>query len=122
MKKLVVFVLSVCLLIAGITGCTKNKDTNCPQYTIYIPNSFSPNGDNKNDVFVAKCDHIVDYEMQIFDKNGDKLYDSKDLNNGWDGTNNGGNACPSGIYVYLIKVTDQCGNKHTYTGNLTLIR
>jgi gliding motility-associated-like protein len=93
------------------------------EYTLYIPNSFSPNGDGKNDVFLPKGDYVKDYKMYIFDRWGMMLFYSDDLNKGWNGTVNGGSRiCQEDTYVYLIEVTDNLGKKHSYMGRVTLIQ
>ena len=55
-----------------------------------FPNAFSPNGDGKNDKFMAKeCENIAEFHAYIFNRWGQKLFDWTDAADGWDGTRNG---------------------------------
>jgi len=87
-----------------------------------IPSAFTPNGDGKNDVFrVAgrRFEKLVDFS--VFNRWGEKVYQSADFNTGWDGTFNG---VPQsiGVYFYHIIVATSEGANKTYTGTVTLIR
>ncbi len=114
------------LTVMNIHGCV-DTTTNCfdvqAQYTLYIPDAFSPNDDNINDVFMAKGSYIKDFEMYIYDRWGMQLFHSNDIMNGWNGhVKNGSLVCQEDTYVYLINATDAMGNKHSYTGKVTLIK
>jgi gliding motility-associated-like protein len=116
----------VTLLVTNVHGCADSV-THClvisSEYTLYIPNAFSPNADGKNDVFLPKGEYVNDYKMYIFDRWGMMLFYSDDMNKGWDGTVNGGTRiCQEDTYVYLIEVTDNLGKKHSYMGRVTLIQ
>jgi len=112
------------LTVVDIHGCTDSA-TNCmvvePLFSFYIPDAFTPNGDGINDVFMPKGTYVKQYEMYIFDRWGNKIFYSTDINIGWDGTK-GGSACIQDTYVYLIKVTDAQGNPHSYTGRVNLVK
>ncbi|HXB10822.1 MAG TPA: PKD domain-containing protein, partial [Bacteroidia bacterium] len=114
------------LTVTNIHGCTDSV-TEClvisSEYTLYIPNSFSPNADGLNDIFKPKGDFVTDYKMFIFDRWGMLLFNSSDINKGWDGTVNGGSRiCEEDTYVYMIEITDNLGKKHSYIGRVTLVR
>jgi gliding motility-associated-like protein len=53
---------------------------------IFIPNTFTPNGDNVNDVFYAYGRGIIDFNMKIFDRLGELIFESDELEKGWDGS------------------------------------
>ncbi len=97
-------------------------------YDVFVPNVFSPNGDNINDLFVVngpKSLVKVDV-LQIFDRWGNLVYEGKDLipNNptmGWNGRA-GGQSCNPGVYVYLIKARFLDDYVETISGDLSLIR
>jgi gliding motility-associated-like protein len=112
------------LTVTNIHGC-KDSITEClvisPQYTLYIPDAFTPNGDGKDDIFLPRGEYIATFDMYIFDRWGMKLFHSTDLYSGWDGTVNG-RICQEDTYVYLINVTDNLGKKHSYIGKVTLIK
>lgn len=60
----------------------------CPA-TIFVPNTFTPNGDGLNDVFIPVGKNIADFTLRVFDRWGELLYETSDLNMGWDGTYRG---------------------------------
>ena len=114
------------LVVVDEHGCM-DSITNClvvnPLFTFYIPDAFSPNGDGINDVFMPRGSYVKSYEMYIYDRWGQQLFHSTDINNGWNGTTKGGSTtCQEDTYVYLIKLTDSQGNDHSYTGNITIIK
>lgn len=119
----------VTLVITDNNGCVdsvvdtvKVKDIS----TLYIPNSFSPNGDGKNDLFQPYGLNIDPdtYEMMIFDRWGQMLFDTKEWGVGWNGTlNNHGtrNEVVLDVYVYKIIAKPQDGGKlHEYYGRVLL--
>ncbi len=93
-------------------------------YGIYVPTAFSPNGDGLNDVFHAKGFGISKYEMQIFDRWGEKVFTSTDINEAWDGTSiKGGNkTIAEGVFTWRVKLTNVFGKSKELTGHVTLIK
>jgi gliding motility-associated-like protein len=69
---------------------------------VYIPNSFSPNGDGNNDVFYVIGNNVVEYELLIFNRWGEIIFESNSITQGWNG-NYLNQAEPAGVYVYKIK-------------------
>lgn len=92
-------------------------------YTFYIPSAFSPNNDGRNDVFFVKGIGIRDYQIDIFNRRGQMVYQSSDPYEEWNGKffNTGGIA-PEGVYVYVLKTKDVNNKKHAYKGRITLVR
>ncbi|MDF2187119.1 PKD domain-containing protein [Paraflavitalea sp. CAU 1676] len=89
---------------------------------IYVPNAFSPNGDNKNERFRMTSVGMTDiFFFRIYNRYGQVVYNSKSTSEGWDGTING-QAQPSGTYVWVVKGKDFTGQFHEQRGTLTLIR
>ena len=94
---------------------------------IYIPNTFSPNGDGVNDVFYIRGADISNIlSFRIYDRWGELVFErdnigANDISNGWNGTINGVKA-QSDVYVYTAELV--CNNKQTsiFKGNVTLIR
>ncbi len=114
------------MIAMNIHGCTDTA-TNCliidPVFTLYIPDAFTPNGNARNDVFMAKGQYIKTFEMYIFDRWGMELFHSNDINNGWDGKVKGGSVvAQEDTYVYKILVTDTKKKQHTYIGAVSLIK
>ncbi len=112
------------LIVKNKYGCA---DTTSQQVKIienpslYVPNSFTPNGDGLNDGFGAKAIAIKDFKMQIFDRWGEKIYETGDIYKYWDGAINGINA-KEDTYVWLITYSTLKFKAKTITGHVTLIR
>jgi gliding motility-associated-like protein len=70
--------------------------------TLYVPNAFTPDGNSMNDVFAPSGLQIYDYRMMIFDRWGEKIFESSVPNEGWDGKYRG-TLCKEGVYVYKIE-------------------
>jgi gliding motility-associated-like protein len=93
-------------------------------FNIYIPNTFTPNDDNINDVFNVKGLGIKSegYIMEIFDRWGTLVYSTKDINKGWDGTVKGVKAV-DGVYIYNVRVIGGNGvGKKEFKGHVTLLK
>jgi gliding motility-associated-like protein len=91
---------------------------------VYIPNTFTPNDDNINDVFNVKGLGLKSegYMMQIFDRWGTLVYTTRDINKGWDGTIKGQKAS-DGVYIYSVKVIGDNGlGKKEFKGHVTLLK
>ena len=93
-----------------------------PEYDLFVPNSFTPNGDGVNDVFVAKGKRVDSFEMQVFDRWGGLIFKSSNIDLGWNGKSISGEKLDNGIYLYNIAVYDSNGRFWTYNGELKLMR
>lgn len=90
--------------------------------TIYFPNSFSPNGDSKNDVFGPVGHAMPDYEMTIYNRWGTQVFSSVNAVKYWNGTmQSTGKPAPGGLYVYKVAFKGSL-KKRDYAGEITLIR
>lgn len=88
-----------------------------------IPNSFTPNEDNRNDYFfpVLQCEYSY-YSFTVFDKWGNQIFTTNNPNGKWDGRFKG-NLCEEDIYVYKIESTEkESGKKVNRSGRVSLIR
>jgi len=107
-------------------GCQKIFNTNitqqnCAECIVYIPTAFTPNNDGLNDVFRPKLDCFpASFHIKIFDRWGGKIFESTDINKGWDGSYSGKKMSP-GAYVYFIDYKTISGRAKTIKGMLTLI-
>ncbi|MFL5762294.1 MAG: PKD domain-containing protein [Bacteroidia bacterium] len=93
--------------------------------TAYIPNSFSPNADNHNDVFNISGHGIAaeGFELLIFDRWGNRILDTRDMNEGWNGAvNNKGEVVEEDVYVYRFSYKDVQGKKHKAIGHVTIVK
>ena len=89
---------------------------------VYIPNAFSPNGDNVNDYFSVYGTTLQSVGMTIFDRWGEKVFDSGTNQWAtWDGTYKGVLESP-GVYVYYVRLVYLDGTQETKQGSVTLIR
>ncbi|MBA2613184.1 MAG: gliding motility-associated C-terminal domain-containing protein [Bacteroidetes bacterium] len=94
------------------------------EMVLYIPNSFTPNGDGLNDVFNVKGLGFKPegFSMELFDRWGHSMYFSKDVTKGWDGTVKG-QVAQDGVYIYKIKAVGINGEgRKEYTGHVTLMK
>ncbi|MGC9331739.1 MAG: gliding motility-associated C-terminal domain-containing protein, partial [Bacteroidales bacterium] len=108
-----------------VFGCVNNDDVYVLVRTpgFYIPSTFTPNGDDKNDVFYIRCKGTKYFELNIVSRSGDLLYHSSNPYEGWDGTIQGtGKEVPSGAYIYHTKGEFSNGEKFNESGIVNLIR
>ncbi|MCC6691001.1 MAG: gliding motility-associated C-terminal domain-containing protein, partial [Bacteroidia bacterium] len=94
-------------------------------FTFYVPNAFTPNGDGKNETFFPKGFMINPecYHLMIFDRWGNLIFETDDLNLGWDGRANGGKEiAQQDVYVWKIQVCDFERHKYFYVGHVTLVK
>ncbi|GAB5539075.1 MAG: hypothetical protein Salg2KO_11780 [Salibacteraceae bacterium] len=91
--------------------------------TIYIPKSFTPNGDDINDLFIVRGHNILDYEISIRNRWGEEIFKSRDLNRHWDGTkHNNGHPLGDGVYSYEIRYRVLPEQDQHETGTVTLLK
>lgn len=87
----------------------------------FIPTAFTPNGDGLNDLFMVKANFEPrSFEMTVLNRGGDALFQTRDINIGWDGQLHG-KLLPQGVYVCIIKYKDSQGNEHKQQGQVLLI-
>ncbi|MEM6965823.1 MAG: gliding motility-associated C-terminal domain-containing protein [Bacteroidota bacterium] len=92
----------------------------CPA-DLYVPNAFSPNDDGRNDFFRAYGVEVVNFNLKIFDRWGALLFETQDIETGWDGFFNGKRKA-SGVYVWMIEASFLNGQTIRNSGDLTLHR
>ncbi|MBX2872372.1 MAG: gliding motility-associated C-terminal domain-containing protein [Saprospiraceae bacterium] len=108
-----------CLNEAFITIVVFNPA--CLPPFIYVPNAFTPNGDGRNDEFRVFGDPIDELELIIYDRWGEKVFESSQKGDGWDGTFRGKALAPD-VYAYYVRVACFDGEEYITKGNVTLIR
>jgi gliding motility-associated-like protein len=93
--------------------------------SIYMPSAFTPNGDGLNDVFTAFGMDLKEYQLIIYNRWGEKIFQTKDINLGWDGTYKG-TASPLGLYIWELEASDKNGkpllNDIQSRGTVSLVR
>jgi gliding motility-associated-like protein len=92
--------------------------------TLSIPNVFTPNGDNVNDLYFLKTTNLSDIDITIYDRWGNKVYvvQSTKGNIAWDGKNQYGKESPEGTYFYVIKAIGKDGKEYNDKGTINLFR
>jgi gliding motility-associated-like protein len=105
------------------SGCPQTADTIITTIppNIKVPNAFTPNGDELNDLFRPKNDSSAELiEFLVYNRWGQLVFEG-DNADGWDGTFDG-EAAPAEVYVYVMKFRFPNGNVETRKGDVTLIR
>mgnify|MGYP001811201363 FL=1 len=109
-------------------GCTYTDtvrivvlDVYCYDPYIYIPNSFTPNGDGVNDVFYIRSRYIEHMYFVIFDRWGEKVFETNDYNTGWDGTFRNQLLEPA-VFDYYLEIDCFNDTQFIKKGNITLLR
>ncbi len=119
-----------CLTVTDTNGCTDLAcvtlyvESPCPGSDNFsVPNAFSPNGDGRNDLFELHGwkDCINTFVLTVFDRWGEKVFESEDPGKSWEGTRNG-KELDAAVYVYYISATNTQGEPFIRKGNITLMR
>jgi len=119
---------NISLVVTNVYGCTDTawqQERINPFAQLYFPNAFTPNGDGLNDVFEIKG-HDFDwetYQINIYNRWGQVVFQSNDINKTWDGKMvNSNEFCPPGVYNLIINVKDKKHHKNKFTGSVTLLK
>jgi gliding motility-associated-like protein len=115
------------LTVTDENGCSNTAEitlrvfTECISPYIYVPNAFSPNGDLLNDGLFVRGNSIDELHFVIYNRWGEKVFETRDQSIPWDGTYKGKPLSPD-VYAYYLEV--RCFNGETYfeKGNISLIR
>ena len=93
-------------------------------FTVYVPNTFTPDGDGYNNTFKPVMMNVKpdNYEFLIFNRWGEVIFKANDLDAEWDGTYGNQGLVADGVYVYQILVTDNRDERHEYKGHVTLLK
>ena len=113
-------------ILRNTSGCYDSTWVNIrvdPGYKLFVPLSFTPNGDGINDYFTFSGEDINVSEIVIYNRWGNVVYTSYDLGNGWDGSYKlSDEPVPDGVYFYEVKTKDPYDNFNTQKGYLFLVR
>jgi gliding motility-associated-like protein len=87
----------------------------------YLSHAFTPNGDGVNQLFYGTGSGVVKYELSVYNRNNQLIFNCADLFCGWDGSYKGQQVM-NGVYTYIIDVTYNTGEQFRKSGTVTLIR
>jgi gliding motility-associated-like protein len=113
-----------CVNVTDANGCSDSAcvvvdvDIKCGE--LFVPNAFSPNNDNENDILFVMGNCVTNLNFAVFDRWGEKVFESSDQANGWDGTMKG-KRLDSAVFVYYLTATVD-GKEVKKHGNITLIK
>lgn len=112
------------LTVTNIIGCQHTREEVIIISPLFIPNTFTPNGDGKNEEFFTSNYVAVlqSFSMLIYNRWGGIVYESDSFNKPWNGNDNSGNPAQEGSYVYKINVTTKGGKAHEFVGKINLLR
>lgn len=100
------------------------EDPLCDVDHIYVPNAFTPNGDNQNDLMRVRsnfADQITEFRFIIYNRWGQEVYSSTNISESWDGTIEGDDLEPD-VYGYWLRVICPTGQELIQQGNITILR
>ncbi len=115
------------VVIVNESGCRDTafvelRVVGCDDNMVFVPNTFSPNSDGLNDKLFVRGIGLNSLQFfRIFDRWGKLIFETEDIDQGWDGTS-GGKHSPVATYVYLLKGVCSSGAEVTKSGNITLVR
>jgi gliding motility-associated-like protein len=116
--------VTIDVIALGVKNCQNSSSGKAGAKTltdaIYIPNTFTPNGDGRNDWFKAYGNVIAGITMKIFNQWGELIYETKDMTTGWNGTHKG-KLQPIGVYYYAIRIRLTDGNEVVRKGSINLL-
>lgn len=117
----------VTLIVTSELGCTDTLTQNLivhPEVTIFVPNTFTPDGDEFNQnwrLYINGID-LYSYNLQVYNRWGEMVFESHDSEEGWDGTYNGLVVSP-GTYTWKVSARDiQNDGKYEWNGHVNILR
>ena len=124
-QSLVVFENNV-ISVYGLSqdGCKDTATLNLvvnKENNLFFPNTFTPNGDGQNDLFKVYGNNIKGLDMRIFNQWGQLIYQTNDINSGWNGYSKG-KLQPVGVYVFTVRLTLADNSIVNKTGAINLIK
>jgi len=114
----------ISLVVYNIGNCESSTSSPLcvlPATPIFIPDIFSPNGDDANDVLYVRSQGIVSMVFVVYNRWGEKVFESDQIAHGWDGQHRG-KPSPSGNYFYYLQASLNDGSTEEMSGEISLIR
>lgn len=114
--------------VATLGACKETATVNVEAYTagcldgdVFVPNTFTPNGDGKNDILFVRGIKVDDVYFAVYNRWGEKVFETTDKTKGWDGIYKSRPA-DVGVFGWYLKVKCVNGEENFQKGNVTLIR
>jgi gliding motility-associated-like protein len=115
------------VLVSDNNNCTKTAQetviaatNDCFAAHVFLPNVFSPNGDGENDVLYVRGEGIQELELIIYNRWGEKVFETTNQEKGWDGTFKGIKA-EAGVYSYFLRAEFSGNVTKKLNGTITLV-
>ena len=112
------------VVVIDSNGCISQSDSvtisTKVRPTIFIPNTFTPNNDEHNDFLQIFTDNVVSFDLEIYNRWGESVFNSKNENDLWDGTYEN-NVVPQGSYFYKIEFVGIDFEKYEKTGQINVL-
>jgi len=112
------------VIVVDSNGCSASDQVTVFiefENVIWVPNIFSPNGDGSNDILYVRGKGVADLNFFVYDRWGEKVFETTSLDIGWDGKFRGKDMNKA-VFVYYLEATFIDGSKVTKKGDVTLIR
>lgn len=119
-NQVYIYVVKATAVDAGLGMAVSNNVTIIKEPNLFYPTAFTPNGDGLNDSFVVYGQYVVDFDMKIFNRWGELLFTTSNINAGWNGTFKG-TIMPEDSYVFVAKLTDFAGRSFDRSGSVMLL-
>ncbi|PJA08167.1 MAG: hypothetical protein COX70_04385, partial [Flavobacteriales bacterium CG_4_10_14_0_2_um_filter_32_8] len=108
-----------CHIVGGGLPCDFTEVIND---SIYFPNVFSPNGDGENDGFYFPNEGVTEINWQVYNRWGNLIFESNQLDQVWDGKTNASKDCSEGTYYYIVNYKMKEKDWENAKGYVTLLR
>lgn len=108
-----------CPKTASVTIYVMSKE--CDPADIFVPNTFTPNGDGNNDILYVRGNEITELYFAVYNRWGELIFQTSDMKKGWEGTYKGEKADPA-VFAWYIKAKCFNGDELKKKGNVTLVR
>ena len=120
-------VYDVKLMVETEHGCIDSAYTQIVvnnEYTMYVPSAFSPDGDEINDKFfvVGNGVDLDVFDLRVYDRWGEVIWQTTDMNDSWDGKTKSGKYVQGGIYKWIVIYQDETGIEYQRSGTVNVIR